>query len=97
MCSTHSPKLDKDVVNPSQIRAVIRTFKEALHTTLFPYRKEVPKTLIFLPKQTVMQTILFRSSGKNSAKGTIFAERSLTARKIRKPFSARSGMTTTHV
>ena len=40
-------KLDKDVVNPSQIRAVIRTFKEALHTTLFPYRKEVPKTLIF--------------------------------------------------
>ena len=26
---------------------MIRTFKEALHTTLFPYRKEVPKTLIF--------------------------------------------------
>ena len=40
-------KLDKDVVNPSQIRTVIRTFKEALHTILFPYRKEVPKTLIF--------------------------------------------------
>lgn len=40
-------KLDKDVINPSQIRTVIRTFKNALYTTLFPNRKEVPKTLIF--------------------------------------------------
>ena len=40
-------KLDKEVVNPSQIRTVIRTFKDALYTTLFPNRKEVPKTLIF--------------------------------------------------
>lgn len=40
-------KLDKDVVNPSQIRIVIRTFKANLFTTLFPNRKEVPKTLIF--------------------------------------------------
>lgn len=40
-------KLDKDVVNPSQIRIVIKTFKENLFTSLFPRRKEVPKTLIF--------------------------------------------------
>ncbi len=40
-------KLDKDVVNPSQIRTVIRTFKENLFTQLFPHRNEVPKTLIF--------------------------------------------------
>ena len=40
-------KLDKDVVNPSQIRTVIQTFKENLFTSLFPNRKEVPKTLIF--------------------------------------------------
>lgn len=40
-------KLDKDVVNPSQIRTVIRTFKENVFTSLFPNRKEVPKTLIF--------------------------------------------------
>lgn len=40
-------KLDRDVVNPSQIRTVIRTFRENLFTQLFPYRKEVPKTLIF--------------------------------------------------
>ena len=41
-----SKKLDREVVNPSQIRHVIRTFKEKL-PELFPGRKEVPKTLIF--------------------------------------------------
>jgi len=41
------PQLDRDIVNPSQIRTVIRTFKENLFTMLFPRRKEVPKTLIF--------------------------------------------------
>lgn len=40
-------QLDKKIVNPSQIRTVIRSFKENLFTTLFPRRKEVPKTLIF--------------------------------------------------
>lgn len=39
--------MDRDVVNPSQIRTVIRTFKECLPTQLFPHRHEVPKTLIF--------------------------------------------------
>ena len=43
----YSPKqLDRDVVNPSQIRNVIRAFKEKL-SEIFPGRKEVPKTLIF--------------------------------------------------
>ncbi len=40
-------KLDRDIVNPSQIRTIIRSFKENLYTTLFPHRKEVPKTLVF--------------------------------------------------
>ena len=40
-------ELDKDIVNPSQIRTVIRAFKASLFTQLFPRRKEVPKTLIF--------------------------------------------------
>ncbi len=40
-------QLDRDIVNPSQIRTVIRAFKDALFTQLFPQRKEVPKTLIF--------------------------------------------------
>ncbi|MFC3417156.1 type I restriction endonuclease subunit R [Algoriphagus hitonicola] len=50
---TYTPnKLDKEVVNPSQIRTIIRAFKEAL-PTIFPDRFdedrefEVPKTLIF--------------------------------------------------
>ena len=40
-------QLDRDIVNPSYIRTVIRTFREHLYTSLFPRRKEVPKTLIF--------------------------------------------------
>lgn len=40
-------QLDRDVVNPSQIRAIVRTFRDNWQTTLFPCRKEVPKTLIF--------------------------------------------------
>lgn len=40
-------QLDKNIVNPDQIRTVIRTFKEKLYTELFPHCKEVPKTLIF--------------------------------------------------
>lgn len=40
-------QLDRDIVNPSQIRTVVKTFKENLYTKLFPRRKEIPKTLIF--------------------------------------------------
>jgi type I restriction enzyme R subunit len=43
-------QLDRDVVAPDQIRTVIRAFKDALFTDLFPERREsriVPKTLIF--------------------------------------------------
>ena len=40
-------ELDKSVVNPSQIRQIIRTFRDKLKTEIFPNRKEVPKTLIF--------------------------------------------------
>jgi len=39
--------LDKSVVNPSQIRNIIKAFKEKLPTEIFPGRGEVPKTLIF--------------------------------------------------
>ena len=40
-------RLDRDVVNPSQIRPVIRCFRDSMFTQLFPHRREVPKTLIF--------------------------------------------------
>jgi type I restriction enzyme R subunit len=39
-------QLDRSVVNPDQIRTVIRTFREKL-PEIFPGRREVPKTLIF--------------------------------------------------
>ena len=40
-------ELDRSVVNPSQIRTVIRAMKSAMENDLFPSRQEVPKTLIF--------------------------------------------------
>ena len=46
-------KLDKDVVNPSQIRNIIKAYKEALRKEIYPNRfdengeYEVPKTLVF--------------------------------------------------
>ncbi|MCA9178509.1 MAG: DEAD/DEAH box helicase family protein, partial [Planctomycetales bacterium] len=40
-------KLDRDVVAPDQLRTVIKAYKNALFTELFPGRTWVPKTLIF--------------------------------------------------
>jgi type I restriction enzyme R subunit len=40
-------QLDRDVVNPSQIRTIMSTIKEKMLTDIFPGRKEIPKTLIF--------------------------------------------------
>ena len=39
-------QLDRSVVNPDQIRTVVRTFREKW-PEIFPGRKELPKTLIF--------------------------------------------------
>ena len=39
-------ELDRSVVNPDQIRTVIRTLRDKL-PEIFPGRKEIPKTLIF--------------------------------------------------
>lgn len=40
-------ELDKNVVNPSQIRHIIREFKRVVENEIFPERKEFPKTLVF--------------------------------------------------
>lgn len=42
-----SAQLDRDVVNPSQIRTVVREFRDKITTEIFPDREEVPKTLVF--------------------------------------------------
>ena len=39
--------LDRSVVNPSQLRTVIREMQRVVEQQLFPARREVPKTLIF--------------------------------------------------
>ena len=50
-------QLDKDVVNPSQIRLIIKQFKEHL-PEMFPERKEVPKTLIFAKTDSHAEDII---------------------------------------
>src|SRR5688572_13956399 len=39
-------QLDRDIVNPDQIRTIVRTFRDKL-PEMFPGREELPKTLIF--------------------------------------------------
>lgn len=45
--SYDAKQLDRSVVAESQIRTVIRTFRDKLPIEIFPGRTEVPKTLIF--------------------------------------------------
>ncbi|MBV5303276.1 MAG: DEAD/DEAH box helicase family protein, partial [Chlorobium sp.] len=55
---TYTPtQLDRDVVNPSQIRNIIRTFREIL-PLLFPGRTEVPKTLVFAKTDSHAEDII---------------------------------------
>ena len=53
-------ELDRSVVNPDQIRTVIRTFRDKL-PEIFPGRDEVPKTLVFAKTDShaddVIQTV----------------------------------------
>ena len=53
-------QLDRDVVNPDQIRTVVRTFRDKL-PEIFPGREEVPKTLVFAKTDShaddIIQTI----------------------------------------
>ncbi len=55
---TYTPtQLDRDVVNPSQIRTIIRTFREIV-PILFPGRSEVPKTLVFAKTDSHAEDII---------------------------------------
>lgn len=53
--------LDRSVVNPSQITAIVKEFKKILFVELFPGRKECPKTLIFAKSDShaddIIQTV----------------------------------------
>lgn len=50
-------QLNQDVVNPSQIRTIIRAFKEKL-PEIFPNRNEIPKTLIFAKNDNHAEDII---------------------------------------
>jgi len=81
-------ELDNDVVNPSQIRTVIRTFKERL-PEMFPDRLdekgnlEVPKTLIFAKTDSHADDII-QIVREELQKKTDFAKRSPTTAKTPK-------------
>ncbi|GAB3049000.1 type I restriction endonuclease subunit R [Spirosoma pulveris] len=57
-------QLDRDVVNPDQIRTIVREFHRALREEIFPLRRneqgqyEVPKTLIFAKTDTHAEDII---------------------------------------
>ena len=42
-----SSQLDRDVVSVSQIRTVLKEYRDRLFGDIFPGRSEVPKTLVF--------------------------------------------------
>lgn len=55
------------MVDPDQIRAVIRTFRDGLLTEISPGRTEVPKTLIFAKNE---KSLIFKQGyGKNTGLG----------------------------
>ena len=56
--SYDAQKLDRSVVSKSQIRTVIRTFKENLFTEIFPRRTLVPKTIIFTKNDSHAEDVL---------------------------------------
>ena len=64
--------LDREIVNPDQIRTIIRTFRDKI-PAIFPGRQEVPKTLIFAKTDShandIIQTVREEfGEGKNFCK-----------------------------
>lgn len=66
--------LDKAVVNKSQIRQIIKTFRNKLKTEIFPNRKEVPKTLIFAKTDSHANDII-EIVREEFAEGNVFCKK----------------------
>ena len=77
-------QLDRDVVNASQIRLVIRTFKERLFTGIFPGRTEVPKTLVFA-KTDLHADDIVKIMREEFGKGNDFCQKITSKTKGKKP------------
>jgi len=67
-------ELDRDVVNPAQIRLIIQTFRDKLFTEIFPGRKEVPKTLVFAKNDNHAEDIV-RIIRQEFGKGNDFCQK----------------------
>ena len=76
-------QLDRSVVSPSQIRTIIRTFKENLFTEIFPGRTEVPKTLVFAKNDSHAEDIV-HIIREEFGKGNDFCKK-ITYRTTEKP------------
>ena len=66
-------QLDRNIVNPDQIRTVIRTFREKL-PEIFPGRKELPKTLIFAKTDSHADDII-QTVREEFAEGNAFCKK----------------------
>jgi type I restriction enzyme R subunit len=75
--------LDRDVVVPSQIRMVIRTFRDKL-PEIFPGRTEVPKTLIFAKTDLHAEDIV-KVVREEFGKGNDFCQKITSKTTGRKP------------
>ena len=66
-------QLDRDVVNPDQIRTVVRTFRDKL-PEIFPGRAEVPKTLVFAKTDSHADDII-QTVREEFAQGNAFCKK----------------------
>ena len=66
-------ELDRAVVNPDQIRTVVRTFRDKL-PDIFPGRSEVPKTLIFAKTDSHADDII-QTVREEFAEGNAFCKK----------------------
>ena len=67
-------QVDRDVVAPSQIRTVLREFRNAVLPAAFPGRQEVPKTLIFAKDDSHADDIV-RLARQEFAEGNEFCQK----------------------
>lgn len=65
--------MDQKVVNPSQIRNVIRAFRDKL-PEIFPNRQEVPKTLVFAKDDSHADDII-KAVREEFGEGNAFCKR----------------------
>ncbi len=66
--------LDRAVQTPDQIRTIVRTFRDKLHTEIFPGRTEVPKTIVFAKDDNHAEKIV-EILREEFAKGNDFAQK----------------------